>query len=109
MFLSVLSGAVVALGMVAQATAFGDGFVTFTLLILPVVLFVGVVTVARLVAINHEDVGWVVGMNMLRHAYLDVAPVLLGITSSPGQTTMNPASWPPMGRRQVLAASSMNS
>ena len=44
MFLSVLSGAVVALALVAQATAFGDGFVTFALLILPVVLFVGVVS-----------------------------------------------------------------
>ena len=76
MFLSVLSGAVVSLALVAQATAFGDGFVTFALLILPVVLFVGVVSFARLVAINHEDVGWVVGMNMLRHAYLEMAPEL---------------------------------
>ena len=76
MFLSVLSGAVVALALVAQATSFGDGFATFAILILPVVLFVGVVTFARLVAINYEDVGWVVGMNMLRHAYLEVAPEL---------------------------------
>ncbi len=76
MFLSVLSGAVVALALVAQATAFGDGFVTFALLILPVVLFVGIATFMRLVAINHEDVGWVVGMNLLRHAYLGAAPEL---------------------------------
>jgi hypothetical protein len=76
MFLSVLSGAVVALALVAQATAFGDGFVTFSLLILPVVLFVGVASFARLVAINREDAGWVAGMNMLRHAYLEVAPEL---------------------------------
>lgn len=76
MFLSVLSGAVVALALVAQATDFGEGFVTFALLILPVVLFVGVATFMRLVAINHEDVGWVVGMNRLRHAYLGAAPEL---------------------------------
>jgi len=76
MFLSVLSGAVVALALVAQATAFDQGFMTFALLILPVVLFVGVATFLRLVAINHEDVGWVVGMNLLRHAYLDAAPEL---------------------------------
>jgi hypothetical protein len=75
-FLSVLSGAVVALALVAQATAFGDGFVTFALLILPVVLFVGVASFGRLVAINREDVGWVVGMNMLRHADLEMAPEL---------------------------------
>lgn len=78
MFLSVLSGAVVALALVAQATAFDNGFVTFALLILPVVLFVGVATFLRLVAINHEDVRWVVGMNLLRHAYLDAAPELRG-------------------------------
>ena len=76
MFLSVLSGAVVALALVAEATAFGEGFETFALLILPVVLFVGIATFMRLVAINHEDVGWVVGMNLLRHAYLRAAPEL---------------------------------
>jgi hypothetical protein len=76
MFLSVLSGAVVALALVAQATGFGEGFVAFALLILPVVLFVGVATFMRLVSINHEDVGWVIGMNLLRHAYLAAAPEL---------------------------------
>jgi hypothetical protein len=76
MFLSVLSGAVVALALVAQAAGFGEGFVTFALLILPVVLFVGIATFMRLVAINHEDVGWVVGMNLLRRAYLAAAPEL---------------------------------
>jgi hypothetical protein len=76
MFLSVLSGAVVALALVAQATSFDEGFVTFALLILPIVLFVGVATFMRLVAINHEDVGWVVGMNLLRHGYLAAAPEL---------------------------------
>jgi hypothetical protein len=75
-FLAALSGAVVALALVAQATAFGEGFVTFALLILPVVLFIGVTTFARLVEINHEDVRWVIGMNLLRHAYLEAAPDL---------------------------------
>jgi hypothetical protein len=76
MFLSVLSGAVVALALVAQVTSFGDAFLTFALLILPVVLFIGVTTFVRLVQINHEDVRWVIGMNLLRHAYLEAAPEL---------------------------------
>jgi hypothetical protein len=76
MFLAVLSGAVLALALVAQARGFDEGFTTFALLILPVVLFVGVATFMRLVAINHEDVGWVIGMNLLRHAYLAAAPEL---------------------------------
>jgi hypothetical protein len=76
MFLAVLSGAVLALALVAQARGFDEGFTTFALLILPVVLFVGIATFVRLVSINHEDVGWVIGMNLLRHAYLAAAPDL---------------------------------
>jgi len=76
MFLTVLSGAVVALALVAQATEFGDGFVLFALLVLPVVLFVGGTTYVRLVEVNNEDVHWVYGMNRLRHAYLDMEPEL---------------------------------
>lgn len=76
MFLAVLSGAVLALALVAQARGFDDGFTTFALLILPVLLFVGIATFMRLVAINREDVGWVIGMNLLRHAYLAGAPEL---------------------------------
>jgi hypothetical protein len=76
MFLSALSGAVVALALVAQATSFGEGFTTFALLVLPVVLFLGVATFVRLVEINNEDVRWVIGMNLLRHAYLEAAPEL---------------------------------
>jgi hypothetical protein len=44
MFLSALSGAIVALALVAQASAFGQGFTLFALVILPAVLFVGVTT-----------------------------------------------------------------
>jgi len=69
MFLSVLSGATVALALVAQATSFGENFSLFALLLLPVVLFVGVTTFVRLVQVNREDGYWVVGMNRLRHAY----------------------------------------
>jgi hypothetical protein len=73
MFLSSLTGAVVALALVAQAMP-GEGFVVFALLLLPVVLFLGVATYARLVAVNVEDAHWVVGMNRLRHAYTELAP-----------------------------------
>jgi hypothetical protein len=74
MFLSLLSGAVVALALVAQATSFGEGFVLFALLTLPVVLFVGVTTYVRLLEINNEDAVWVRGMNRLRGAYREIDP-----------------------------------
>lgn len=76
MFLTLLSGATVALALVAQATAFGEGFVVFALLILPVVLFIGLTTYVRLLEINNEDYVWVRGMNRLRGAYLEIDPTL---------------------------------
>jgi hypothetical protein len=76
MFITVLSAAVVALALVAQATAFGSGFRLFALLVLPVVLLVGVATFLRLGDANTDDFGLVLGMNRLRHAYLELAPEL---------------------------------
>jgi hypothetical protein len=76
MFLSALSGAVIALALVAQATSFDDRFTAFAVLLLAPVLFLGVATHIRLVEINREDVRWVIGMNLLRHAYLVAAPDL---------------------------------
>lgn len=76
MFLSAVTGSVVALALVAGVMGFDDGFVVFALLLLPVLLFVGVSTFWRLIEVNREDVRWVVGMNRLRHAYLEAAPEL---------------------------------
>jgi hypothetical protein len=76
MFLSALSGGIVALALASQAMGFGSGFIIFALLLLPVLLFLGLATFVRLVDINNEDNLWVAGMNILRHAYLDAAPDL---------------------------------
>jgi hypothetical protein len=76
MFIAALTGSIVALALVAQATDFGAGFRAFGLVLLPVVFFIGVVTVLRLGQINYEDAIWVQGLNRLRHAYLERAPSL---------------------------------
>jgi hypothetical protein len=76
MFLTLLSGATVALALVAQASSFGPAFGVFAMLILPVVLFVGLTTYVRLLEINNEDYVWVRGMNRLRGAYLEIDPDL---------------------------------
>jgi hypothetical protein len=75
-FLTTLSATVVSLALVAQATEFGDGFYVFALLVLPVVLFLGVVTFVRISDAHIEDVWLQWGMNRLRHAYLEIAPEL---------------------------------
>jgi hypothetical protein len=75
-FVAALGASVVALALVAQATDFGTGFTAFALVLLPVVYFLGYVTLVRLAQVNFEDARWVGGMNRIRHAYLDLAPEL---------------------------------
>jgi len=60
-YVAALTGSVVALALVGQATGFDDAFVAFALVLLPVVFFLGLVTIIRLGQIN---------------AYLDIAPEL---------------------------------
>ena len=76
MFLSTLSGAIVSLALVAQATSFGSGFTLFALVILPVVLFIGLTTLIRLGGSNYHDAMCVIGMNRIRAGYLELAPDL---------------------------------
>ncbi len=75
-FLAILSGAVIALAVVAQADHFGPAFIAIAILMLLVVLFAGVATVARLMQLNGDDYRWVIGMNRLRNAYLELHPEL---------------------------------
>jgi hypothetical protein len=76
MFLAILSGAVIALALVAQADRFGPTFISIAILMLLVVLFAGIATIARLMYLNRSDFRWVIGMNRLRHAYLELHPEL---------------------------------
>jgi hypothetical protein len=75
-FLAILSGAVIALALVAQADHFGPTFIAIAILTLLVVMFAGVATIARLMQLNRDDYRWVVGMNRLRHGYLKIRPEL---------------------------------
>jgi hypothetical protein len=76
MYLSLLSGAIVALALVGQGASFGQPFFVFGLVILPVVLFVGVTTFLRVGTSNYHDAQCVVGMNRIRAGYLQIAPDL---------------------------------
>jgi len=76
MFLTILSGAVIALALVAQADHFGAAFISIAIFMLSVVLLTGVFTVARLMSLNRDDFRWVLAMNRLRHAYLEMHPEL---------------------------------
>jgi hypothetical protein len=75
-FLAILSGAVIALALVAQADGFGPTTLAIAIPVLCVVLFTGIATVGRLIRLNNDDFRWVIGMNRLRHAYLEMHPEL---------------------------------
>ena len=76
MYLSTLSGAMVALALVAGLDRQGDAFFLFAIVLLPVVLFIGIGTLFRLGFSNYHDAMCVVGMNRIRGAYLEIAPDL---------------------------------
>lgn len=76
MFLSVLSGSVVALALLAQVDHFRQAFLAAAMLVLSVVLLVGISTVLRLSELNQEDFRCVLGMNRLRRGYFDMHPEL---------------------------------
>jgi hypothetical protein len=75
-FLTVLSAAIIALALLADATGFGPHTTTLALALLPVVLLLGIATYVRLVQINTEEFQLVLAMNRLRRAYLTLEPAL---------------------------------
>jgi hypothetical protein len=76
MFLTFLSATLVALGLVATATGFSDGFLAITAGVLGVDLFIGLATIGRVMAATREDFRYLQGMNRLRHAYHEAVPGL---------------------------------
>lgn len=76
MYLSTLSGSIVALSLIVGVDGFGDAFSVVALVVLPVALFVGTGTFLRMGATNYHDAITVAGMNRIRAAYLEIAPDL---------------------------------
>jgi hypothetical protein len=75
-FIAILSGTVIALALLAQATHFGSQMLWFAAVLFAVSLFIGIATFIRCVAINLDDVRWVMGMSLIRGAYLQIVPEL---------------------------------
>ena len=59
-----------------QVSRFGPAFIAIAIPLLSVVVFTGVSTIGRLMQLNGDDFRWVIGMNRLRHAYLELHPEL---------------------------------
>jgi hypothetical protein len=77
MFLSSVSGGLIALGLVATATRLGTAFYAFGLVLLPLLAFVGLVTFERTLRSGVEDHGYARRIARLRAYYFDQTPELL--------------------------------
>jgi hypothetical protein len=75
LYMTTLSSSIIALALVAQVSGvLGRAFEAFALVLLPVVYFLGVVTLARLLQASAEWRTYGQGMNRIRHWCLEVAP-----------------------------------
>jgi hypothetical protein len=72
--LTVLTGSLVILGLVAQAGGFGPTFQVLAIGLAVVGLILGTLTSVRVFLASDEDAGLILAMNRLRAAYADLAP-----------------------------------
>ncbi|ASD22339.1 hypothetical protein B7495_09770 [Cryobacterium sp. LW097] len=114
MFLYLVSAGLVSLALAGQATQFDEGFPGFALTVLGIILLVGILTQVRVTNVSMEDLAYVLAMNRLRAAYVEldpgVAPYLMAsrFDDLPGtQTTYYFLGGKPRNFSQVLGSSMM--
>ncbi|WP_157155589.1 MULTISPECIES: hypothetical protein [unclassified Diaminobutyricimonas] len=74
MFLTLVSAGLVSLALVGQASDFSESFGVFAIAVLGVVALVGVLTQVRVINTSMEDLMYVLAMNRLRAAYVELDP-----------------------------------
>ena len=74
LYLGAVSSSLVALAFIGQISEMGDAFIFFALILLPSLIFLGVVTFIRVYQTGTEDMVASRGINRIRHYYVEVAP-----------------------------------
>lgn len=75
-FLTLTSATLLSIALVGQATDFNDTFRVFLVAVLAILALIGVLTGVRVSNVAHEDLMYVLAMNRLRAAYLEIDPSL---------------------------------
>lgn len=75
-YLAAVSSTLIALAFIGQMSRLGAAFYAFSLILLPVLAFVGFVTFQRLVQSSMEDVAYAQRIARLRNFYVALAPEL---------------------------------
>jgi hypothetical protein len=74
LYLGSVSSAVIALAFIGQVTDMSPAILVFALILLPALLFMGIVTFVRVLQTGWEDSICSRGINRIRHYYMEVAP-----------------------------------
>ncbi|HTX13337.1 MAG TPA: hypothetical protein VME22_32265 [Solirubrobacteraceae bacterium] len=77
MFLSAVSGGLVALGLIATASRVGSAFYAFGLALLPTLALIGLMTFQRVLQSGIEDHGYARRISRLRTFYFEEVPQLV--------------------------------
>ena len=89
MFLTFLTGTLVALGFVSQGSGYTREFLLLATVLLGLDLFIGLATLGRIAGASVEELRALQGMNRLRHAYLEMAPSLEPYFSTSGHDDLS--------------------
>jgi hypothetical protein len=74
LFVGAVSSGLIALTFVGQIAHLGTAFFVFSLVVLPTLLFMGLITFERVLQAGSVDVIYARGINRIRHLYLEYAP-----------------------------------
>jgi hypothetical protein len=74
LFVGAVSSGLIALALVAQLSHLGTAFFVFSLVVLPTLFFMGLITFQRVLQSGLADVTYARGINRIRHLYLEYAP-----------------------------------
>jgi hypothetical protein len=74
LFLGAVSSSVVALAFIGQISEMSEAFSLFALILLPCLIFLGIVTFVRVYQTGLEDMVAARGINRIRHYYAEFAP-----------------------------------
>jgi len=97
LFVGAVSSGLVALALVGQISHLGTAFFMFSLVVLPTLLFMGLITFERVLQSGSADIIYARGINRIRHLYLEYARRCSPTSSSP--LMMIPVCpWRPLGR-----------
>ena len=101
-YLAALSSNLIALAFIGQMSRLGTAFYAFSLLLLPVLAFVGVVTFQRLVQSSLEDIAYAQRIARVRNLYValvpELEPHLLVVRARPAESLLHgerlrPSRW----------------